>query len=122
MSVLARFGPSLGFLGWIIQIIDNIDLTVRVNGFLSLPFPIKRLDRQGYQFPPVLYVMALEPLLRKLSAIPRQPSDGKFVTAYADNITITVSEMVSLCKVGKVIKEYKTVIGATVNREKSASL
>lgn len=52
-----------------------------------------------------------------MSGIPRES-----VSAYADDITITVTEMDSLPKASKAIEEYEMLAGANVNREKSVGL
>lgn len=57
------------------------------------------------------YVMAFEPLLRKLSDIPKEPVCGGSVSAYADDLTIIATEMEHLQRVGEAIKVYKTVAG-----------
>lgn len=66
--------------------------------------------------------MCLKPLPRTLSGILRQPGCGKFVSAYAHDTTVIVTEMDNLSTVSKVIKDYKMVAEAKINREKSAGL
>lgn len=67
--VLASLGGSM---------YDNIDSIAWVNSFLSELVCIKHLVYQECLFFPLLYVMALELLLRKVSSIPRGPSCGHY--------------------------------------------
>lgn len=100
---------------------DSLDVSSRfvdVKGFMSNSFRIKR-SVQGFSHSPLHYVVALEPLLVRLSDILRGSVFGTSVSAYADSITIYVKEADSLYKVGIFIEKYETVAGAKVNRKKS---
>lgn len=54
VSVLIQFG----IFGWTIAIYDNINMIIRVNGFLSKPFCIKCLVRQWGPLSQLLYVVS----------------------------------------------------------------
>ena len=65
---------------------------VEVNGVRSEPFTLTRLIRQGCPLSPMLYILALEPFLRKLKANPvlrglTLPGSSE-VTRYTANIKI----------------------------------
>ena len=66
---------------------------VQVNGVRSEAFVLERSVRQGCLQSPLLYVLALEPLLRRLSDETANPAlRGVFLLALsADNITVFVS-------------------------------
>lgn len=62
----------------------------------------------------LLYVLPLEPLLRKLSSIPRELSCGESVSVNVNDIIFIVTEIESLKTVGEAIKNYETVAGAKI--------
>ena len=65
-TVLETVGFKPEFRRWISMIYHNPQAVVQVNGRCSRAFAIERLVRQGCPLSPLLYVLALEPLLRKL--------------------------------------------------------
>ena len=111
----AGFGPV--FRGWIAAMYSNICSVVKVNGHLSESFSIARSVRQGCPLSPLLYVLALEPLLRKLEVsrgIPRELGCGRAVSAYADDVTVIVSDISEIEVIGTTLKEYEAVTGAKI--------
>lgn len=66
--------------------------------------------------------MALGPLLRKMSGIPREPVCRGSAWVFVDYITIIVNEMEHLEGVGEAIKGYETVAGSRINRGKPVDL
>lgn len=112
MTVLAQFRLHLGFLRWVIQSYENIELIILVKGFFSRPSCIRRSVHQGCL---LLYVLASAPLLRRLSGIPKELEGGVSVSAYADEIIVSVTKMETLCNVGKVIEVYEKVEGPKIN-------
>lgn len=54
--------------------------------------------------------------------MPRRPSCGESVSAYADEITIILTKMEHPQRVGEAIKVYETVTGANINQEESVDL
>ena len=63
---LETAGFKLKFRRWISMMYDNPQAVVQVNGRRSRVFAIEHLVRQGCSQSPLLYVLALEPLLRRL--------------------------------------------------------
>lgn len=55
-------------------------------------------------------------------AISNEIGRDKPVSAYANDVTITVSDVAQLPSVEDAIKGYQVMAGATVNKEKSISL
>ena len=97
---------------------SGICSVVRVNGHLSEPFEITRSVRQGCPLSSLLYVLTLEPLLRKLEVlrgIPFELGRGRAVSAYADDVTVMVSDTTEVEVVGTVLKEYEAVTRAKIN-------
>ena len=80
---------------------------------------------------PLLYVLVLEPLLRRLRdrttnpALRGVPFAGLLtarVSAFADDITVFVSRRLDIKAVKKAVSEYERIAGAKVNFDKSEGL
>ena len=85
---------------WISILYHNPQAVVQVNGRRSGTFVIERSVRQGCPLSPLLYVLALEPLLRRLRDRGARPAlrgillSGSVrakISAFADDITVFVS-------------------------------
>ena len=109
----------------------NPQAVVQVNGRRSRTFAIERSIRQGYPLSPPLYVLALEPLLRRLRdegtdpALCGVPSAGPLaarVSAFADDITVFESRRLNIEAVKKAAGEYERIAGAKVSFDKSEGL
>ena len=104
---------------------------MQVKGRRSGAFAIERSVRQGYPLSPLLYVLALEPLLRRLRdgrtspALRGVPFAGPLkarVSAFADDITVFVSRHLNREAVKEAVVEYEWIVGAKVNFDKSEGL
>ena len=102
---------------------------IEVNGVRSEPFTLTRSIRQGCPLLPMLYILALEPFLRKLKAnlalrglTLLGSSEVARYTAYADDISVLVTSSAEMKEVNKEIGRYEAVTGAKINREKSVGL
>lgn len=63
-----------------------------------------------------------EPLLRNLSSIPSKPSFEILVSAYAEDITVSITEMQLRRNVGEDFKKYKILRGENIDCEKMSRL
>ena len=104
---------------------------MQVNGRRSRAFAIEHSVRQGCPLSPLLYFLALEPLLRRLRdegtnpALRCVPFAGPLtarVSAFADDITVFVSRRLDIKAVKKAVGEYERIAGAKVNFDKSEGL
>ena len=104
---------------------------VQVNGSRSRVFAIERSVRQCCPLSPLLYVLALEPQLRRLRDEGENPAPGGVpfvgpltarVSAFADGITVFVSRRLDIRAVKKAVGEYERIAGAKVNFDKSKGL
>ena len=102
-----------------------------MNGRCSGAFEIERSVRQGCPLFPLLYVLALEPLLRRLrdggarSALRGILLSGSVrakISAFADDITVFVSRRRDIVAVKEAVARYEKVAGAKVNFDKSEGL
>ena len=104
---------------------------MQVNGKRSRVFAIERSVRQRCPLSPLLYVLALEPLLRRLRDERTSPSlrgvpfAGLLtarVSEFADDITVFVSRRLDIKAVKEAVVEYERIAGARVNFDKSEGL
>jgi len=130
-AVLETAGFQPEFRKWIGIMYQSPTAVVQVNGKRSGVFPIERSVRQGCPLSPLLYVLALEPLLRRLRGgwilpvlrgmtVPG-PVKAK-LSAYANDITVFVSSVSEIVAVNKVLARYEKITGAKINLEKSEGL
>ena len=100
---------------------------VQVNRKRSEAFVIEQSVRQGCHLSPLLYVLALESLLRRLSdegvnlTLRRVPFADPLTakdSAYADDITVFESRRFDI----KVVAKYEQIAEAKINFDKSKGL
>ena len=130
-SVLETAGFVPEFRRLISMMYHNLQAVVQVNGRRSRVFAIERSVRQGCPLSPLLYVLALEPLLRRLRdersspslrGIPFVSSLAARVSAFADDITVFVCRRLDIKAVKEAVVEYERIAGAKVNFDKSEGL
>ena len=128
-TVLETAGFKPEFRRWISMMYHNPQAVVQVNGRRSRVFAVERSVRQGCPLSPLLYVLALEPLLRRLRTTNPALRGVLFagpltarVSAFADDITVFVSSRLDIKAVKKAVSEYERIAGAKVNFDKSEGL
>ena len=130
-SVLETAGFKPEFRRWISMMYHNPQAVVQVNGRRSGVIAIERSVRQGCPLSPLLYVLALEPLLRRLRdegtspALRGIPFVGRLaarVSAFADDVTVFVSRRQDIEAVKEAVVEYERIAEAKVNFDKSEGL
>ena len=104
---------------------------MQVNRKRSEAFAIERSIRQSCLLSPLLYVLALEPLLRRqldegenpaLRGVPFASCLRIRVSAGADDITVFVSCRLDIKTVKKMVLRYEGIAGAKINFDKSKGL
>ena len=110
---------------------DNPQAVVQGNGRRLGAFVIERSVRQSCPLSPLLYVLALEPLLRRLRDERTRPalrgisltgSVRAKISAFSDDITVFVSRRLDKGAVKMAVERYENVVGAKVNFDKSEGL
>ena len=123
----ALFAAGFGehFRTWIRLLYTSPGVMVEVNGVSSEPFTLTRSIRQGCPLLPLLYILALEPFLRKLKVKPALrgltlplSSEVARYTAYADYVSVLVTSNAEVEEVSQEIGRYEAVTGAKNNCEK----
>lgn len=118
------------FIAMIMALYEKATAMVRVNGYLTAPFPLGRGVRQGCPTSPLLYVLSLEPIRHyiheKVGSANTQwlPRDFPASFAHADDLTIitTSSEVASLVTHTQIYAELVLRSGLKINMEKSIAL
>ena len=127
--VLETVGFQPEFRRWISMMYHNPQAVVQVNRRRSRAFTIERPVRQGCPLSPLLYVLALEPLFRRLSdeganlalrGVPFASPLTASVSAFVNDITVFVSRHRVIKAVKKAVAER--IAGAKVNFDKSEGL
>ena len=104
---------------------------VQVNGRRSRAFAIERSVWQGSHLSPLLYIIASEPLLRRLRderaclalhGISLTGSVSAKISTFADDITVFVFRRLDIVAVKMAVERYEKVAGAKVNFDKSEGL
>ena len=131
VSVLETAGFQPEFRRWISMMYHKPQAVVQVNGRRSWVIAIERSVRQGCPLSPLLYVLALESLLRRLRdegtnlALRGIPFVGRLaarVSAFADDVTVFVSRLQDIETVKEAVVEYERIARAKVNFDKSEGL
>ena len=130
-TVLETMGFKMEFCIWISMMYHNPQAVVQVNRKRSEAFVIEWSVQQGCPLSPLLYVLALEPLLQRLRnkkaspalhGIPFAGSLSAKVSAYADDMTVFVSHLLDLTAMKKVVARYEHIAGVKINFDKSEGL
>jgi len=74
-----------------------------------------------------LYALCLDPLLKTLETIMKGSRIGRTqvtnkVIAYADDVTLLVTDPQDITRIKEAIREYEAASGARINYEKSQAL
>ncbi|KAJ0002705.1 hypothetical protein NQD34_007854 [Periophthalmus magnuspinnatus] len=123
-KTMGAFGFPTKFISWMETLYEGATVLLRVGGGLSRPVEVKRGIRQGCPLSGMLYVLAIEPLLRKLSRGLRglrleQASQPLCLSAYADDITVIISGQEDVETVQQSLSLYERASSAQVNWSKS---
>ena len=119
---LDKMGLGGNFLHMISTLLKGANSAVMNNGKTSHYFPLQRSCRQGDCVSPLLFNLALEPLLRKLKEVIKgiKTAGGwAKIAAYADDLTIFLSKEDDLNEIIKILNTFGSASGLKINIEKS---
>lgn len=121
-SFLFRNMCALGFDPNLVRLLAKIgelsSSRLLVNGHLSRAFPIERSVRQGDPLSMHLFVLYLQPLIKRLEDI----CGPDLVVAYADDVSVIVTCRTKLERIKDAFHLFGRVSGATLSLEKSTSI
>lgn len=126
-KVLERMGVPERMMRWIKCLYDKMVSRILVNGWLMEEVEIKSGVRQGCPLSPVLFVCAIEPLLRMLGrdklarGIEILGSGGEClsVIGYMDDVTVVCKNEVGLKRVKLLVNVFCMASGFNINLGKS---
>lgn len=117
------------FRQWLRTLYTDIGSRVEINGTQSRRIALRRGVRQGCPISPMLYVIALEPLLQAIRKNPNiqgapmpQTSETIKVIAYADDVTLFLSSNESFTALNHELTMFELATGSKINRQKSKGL
>lgn len=127
-EVLGAFGIGPHMIGLILSLYANPSARVRVNNTLSNAFPISNGTRQGCPLSPILFVLTLEPFLRKIKLHPdiqgfqTQTKEYKYA-AFADDILLFLTNpLITLPTILSEFKKFQSLSNLKINLTKSHAL
>ena len=121
-AVLKGYGFSNEMRQRIRQLYENTSEAVKINGILSQQIPIKCAIRQGCPLSMQLYALCLDPLLKELQTIMIGSRKGRTqatntVMAYANDVTLLVSDPQVIPKIQETIRRYEAASGAQNHKQ-----
>ena len=127
LNILNYYGFSPEFQRWIKLLYSNISSSVIVNGHISPTFPITRSVRQGCPLSPLIYILALEPVLHRIRSdpdiegcpIPGNRVNPPKLTAYADDCKCVVKSDQAILAIINHFDNYGKFSGAKLNKNKT---
>lgn len=126
INVLKRYGFGDRFIHFIEIFYNNIQSSVKCNGFLTKYFKIQNGIRQGCPISALLYVLSAEPLQYAIRNnanitgvnIPNS-SNSSLIFQHADDTTLTLCDKNSINESLLVFENYGKASGSKVNMSKS---
>ena len=108
-QILAGYSISKWFINRIRSMYENVTASLQINGALTGPIPIQSAIRQGCQLSMALYALCVHPLLRtlenRLTGVSICERGQRIsVLAYADDITVFLSNVEDIEKVHHAIR------------------
>jgi hypothetical protein len=123
-QVLRQYGINEWFIARVQALYDNATDSVQVNGSLKGNINIQSAVRQGCPMSMVLYTLGLQPFLRSLER--KLPGlalgaelKGETVIAYADDVTVFVTNPNNFDVIRNEIMRYEQASGPRLNPNKS---
>ena len=128
LKTLEAFNFGDNFKKWVSVLYNNVQSSVMNGGFMTNYFEISRGVRQGCPLSPSLFVLSVELLALKIRQNPncggiQLPNDQEVkISQFADDTTITTSNVDSLKSHIQVIDWFGTVSGLKLNKKKTKAM
>jgi hypothetical protein len=127
--IMEQMGIGPSFLSMVRQLYNDIYSQVLVNGFLTVAFKISRSVRQGCGLSPLLFNIAIEPLIISISQsllfrgipIPGYAAEERAI-CFADDLTLIAQNEFSVGVAFSLFEVYSKASGAELNVSKTTAL
>ena len=125
-KIMEKIGFAFQFCDYVFNLIQNRQVSVTVNGFISESFEVHRGVRQGDPLSLHLFLLFLEPILTKINDDVNTegvylPGSKRTILKYfacADDVIFILSDVCSVNRMFHLFKEYKSATGIALNMEK----
>ena len=126
-SALEKYGFGSNFIKWIRILYEQNSFCIKNNGYLSKESTMERGVRQGCAVSALLFILALEFLaedIRKKENIKgiKLYRKESYISLYADDITLTLNDEISVLNALETITNLSTVSGLKLNINKCEGL
>jgi len=125
-TILRQYGISNWFADRLQALYEQALASVQINGCLAAPIEIRSGVRQGCPLSMILYSLCLHPFLfsleKTLPGIPIGRQVHSPIIAYADDVTVFVSNPEDFLTISQAIRCYEQATGAQLNPHKSKAL
>ena len=124
-DILKAYGFKKDFIDLIKILYAESTVQVNVNGVLTEAFKIERGVKQGCPLSAALYILAINPLLKRiksdkrLSGVKTSGGERVVVLAYADDVTVIIKNEKELNIVKEHLALYEEVSGSKLNHDKT---
>ena len=124
LQTASQLGIPSSLLKWIRIFLSNLTSKINLNGYLSNSIPVKRGIRQGCPLSMLLFIIAIEPLTRKIlaSANFKGISLGKTtlkVSHFADDLTLFITHPSSFSTLLEILNQFSLFSGLKINHDKT---
>jgi hypothetical protein len=125
--ILNGYGIGEWFIDRIRSMYKNAMASLQINGALVGNITIQSAIRQGCPLSMALYALCVHPLLRTLENKLTGVSIGEggqriSVIAYADDVTVIITNREDIDKIHQAIRTYEEATGAQLNLQKSKAI
>ena len=124
LQTACQLGIPSSLLKWIRIFLSNLISKINLNRYLSNSIPVKRGIRQGCPLSMLLFIIAIEPLTRKIlaSANFKGISLGKTtlkVSHFADDLTLFITHPSSFSTLLEILNQFSLFSGLKINHDKT---
>ena len=124
LQTASQLGIPSSLLKWIQIFLSNLSSKLNLNGYLSNSIPAKRGIREGCPLSMLLFIIAIEPLTRKILASTnfKEIALGKAtlkVSHFADDLTFFITHPSSFSTLLETLNQFSLFFGLKINHEKT---
>ncbi|XP_042308406.1 ubiquitin-like-conjugating enzyme ATG10 isoform X1 [Sceloporus undulatus] len=125
LAILKRIEIGSNFLNWVSKIYSNQTAQIRINREKTNKIKIKRGTRQGCPLSPLLFLLTIELLIKRVREKPdiqgvKLKNSKIKIRAFADDVAIIIEDLLNnATKMIETIEEFGRLSGWVLNKKKS---